>query len=189
MDADESLRLKDGLEPPHSSLPDPGPLMRQLGPIVRVPTGIVRSAGQQLTVGHCITSQFVRHDRSRLAAQAREQAPKEAPGGCRVSSFLKQYVDDFTILVHGPAQVPLLASYPDKNFVQEEAVTVAAVSAPQSMCVPGSELVAPEADRLVGDEDPLPSQEVLDVSMAEVEAVVEPDGVLNDLRRKSVPPV
>lgn len=68
-------------------------------------------------------------------------------------------------------------------------VTVAAVLAPQSMRVMGPELVAPEAGRLVGDEDPSPSQEVLDVSMADIEAVIEPNGVLDDLRRKSVPPV
>jgi hypothetical protein len=53
----------------------------------------------------------------------------------------------------------------------------------------GPELVASEADRLVGDEAASPSQDVLDVSMAEVEAAIEPDGVLDDLRRKSVPPV
>jgi hypothetical protein len=63
--------------------------MRQLNPIIRVPTGVVRSAPQQLAVGHSITPQFVCHDRSRLAAEAREQVPEETPGGCRVSSFLE----------------------------------------------------------------------------------------------------
>jgi hypothetical protein len=44
VDADEPMRLKDGLEPPYSSLSYPGRLMRQLDPIVRVSTGIVRGA-------------------------------------------------------------------------------------------------------------------------------------------------
>jgi hypothetical protein len=38
----------------------------------------------------------------------------------------------------------------------------------------------------VGDEDPPPGQQILDVPVAEVEAVMDPDGVLDDLRRKSM---
>jgi len=49
------------------------------------------------------------------------------------------------------------------------------------MRVPGPELVAPEANGFVGDQDASPGQDVLDVPMAYVEAVVEPDGVLDDL--------
>jgi len=87
VDADESLRLKHGLESPHPPLWDPCVLMRQLSPIVRVPTSVVRSARQQLAVGHCMTSQLVRHYRSRFAVEARVRVPEEAPGGCRVSSL------------------------------------------------------------------------------------------------------
>ena len=54
------------------------------------------------------------------------------------------------------------------------------------MRVMGSELVAPEADRLVGDEDTPPGQQILDVPVDQIEAVLEPDGILDDLRRKSV---
>jgi hypothetical protein len=46
----------------------------------------------------------------------------------------------------------------------EEAL--APVPATQSMRVMGSELVAPEADRLVGDEDAPAGQQVLDVPVA-----------------------
>jgi hypothetical protein len=45
VDADESLRLKRGFEPPHSPRSDPDRLVRQLGPVVRVPTGVVGSRG------------------------------------------------------------------------------------------------------------------------------------------------
>ena len=75
----------------------------------------------------------------------------------------------------------------DEYFVGEECVAKAAVPAPQSMRVPGPELVAPETDRFVGDEDAASGQDVLDVPMAQVEAVVESDGVLDDFGRKSVP--
>jgi phage terminase Nu1 subunit (DNA packaging protein) len=58
----------------------------------------VRSARQQLAAGNCVTSQFVRHDLSRLATEMREQVPEEAPGGRRVPSLLEQHVDKLTAL-------------------------------------------------------------------------------------------
>jgi len=99
--ADESLRLNHGFEPSHPPLSYPGRLMRQLGPVVRKSTGVVRGARQQLATGHRITAQLVRHDRSRLMIEARQQLPEEALGGCRVSPLLEQDVDDLTVLVDG----------------------------------------------------------------------------------------
>ena len=43
--------------------------------------------------------------------------------------------------------------------------------------------------QLVRDEDAAPGQDVLDVPVAEVEAVGKPDRVPDDLGRKPVPPV
>ena len=76
-----------------------------------------------------------------------------------------------------------------RNGFREDGIAVASVPAPQSLRISRPELVAPEADRLVGEEDASPGQDVLDVPVAQVEAVVEPDRVLNDRGRKSVPPV
>jgi hypothetical protein len=99
--ADESLRLNHRFEPSHPPLSYPGRLMRQLGPVVRVPTGVVRSSRQQLAVGYRVASQLVRHDRSRLMPEGREHSPEESSGRCRVSPLLEQYVDDLTVLVNG----------------------------------------------------------------------------------------
>jgi hypothetical protein len=94
-----------------------------------------------------------------------EEAPEEAPGRCCVSSLLEQHVDD---------------------FVHEEEVAVSAVPTPQSIRVLRSERVAPDADRLVGDDDSSLAQQVLDIPVTEIETIVEPDGVRNDLSRKPV---
>ena len=82
--------------------------------------------------------------------------------------------------------MPLPTPDPDQDLVDEEGVAVSAVPAAQPMRVMGSKFVAPEADRLVGDEDAPPGQQVLAVPVAWIEAVIEPDGILDDLRRKSV---
>ena len=49
-----------------------------------------------------------------------------------------------------------------------------------------SELQHPAPDSLVGDVETAISKEILDISIAEREAQVEPDGMLDDNRRKSV---
>src|SRR5262249_61204228 len=49
-----------------------------------------------------------------------------------------------------------------------------------------TKLQTPQADRLVADCDPTLGQQLFNVPQAETEAVVQPDGIRNDLRRKAV---
>lgn len=58
--------------------------------------------------------------------------------------------------------------------------------APWLMRVAWFESFSPEADRLVGDENTSLGQLVLDITVAEVEPIVAPDGVPSDFMRKSV---
>jgi hypothetical protein len=80
----------------------------------------------------------------------------------------------------------LLAVYLHEDFVDVEGVTESSVSLLQSTRVFGSELGAPAADRFPGDYDPTLSQQIFDIPVAQVEAIVEPDSVGNDTRRESV---
>lgn len=84
----------------------------------------------------------------------------------RVPALLEQHIDDLAILVDRPPRAPLLASDSNEDLINEECVAVAAVRAPQSKRVPGTELVAPQANRLVGDDDASLSQQVFDVPVA-----------------------
>ena len=45
----------------------------------------------------------------------------------------------------------------------------------------------PEADRLSGNSDASLGQQVFDIAVTQIEAIVEPDGVGDDVRWKSVP--
>src|SRR5262245_32932388 len=47
-------------------------------------------------------------------------------------------------------------------------------------CDRGSEVLHPAAHRLVGDQDPALSQQILDIAEAEREPGIEPDGLLDD---------
>jgi len=74
---------------------------------------------------------------------AGKQASEESLGGLRISSLLEQHIDDLTILVDRPPQVPLIASDSHEDLINEERVAVATVPAPQSKRIPWSELIAP----------------------------------------------
>jgi hypothetical protein len=74
---------------------------------------------------------------------AGKQVSKESPGGLGISSLLKQHIDDLTILVDRPPQVPSLASDSNEDLTNEERVAVATVPATQSKRIPWSELIAP----------------------------------------------
>jgi hypothetical protein len=80
----------------------------------------------------------------------------------------------------------LLAIYLDKDFIDVEGVTVTSVFSFQSTGINRSKLDAPEADRFTADGDSSFSEEVFYISVAEIEAIVEPDAAGNDVWRKSV---
>ena len=56
----------------------------------------------------------------------------------------------------------------------------------QSPGVLGTEFDTPQPDRLVTDPNTTLGHKVLDVAAAQIEAMIEPDNVLNYLRRESV---
>jgi hypothetical protein len=103
-----------------------------------------------------------------------------------ISPGLQKNINHLTILINGPPKIALLAVYLHEDFVDVEGVTESSVPLLQSTCVFGSELDAPEADRFPSDYDPTLSQEIFDIPVAQVEAIVEPDSVGNDTRRESV---
>ena len=62
-----------------------------------------------------------------------------------------------------------------------------AVLSIQTVGINGSKFDAPQADRFSGDSYASFSQEIFDIPMTEIETVVEPDGITDDIGRESVP--
>ncbi len=63
-----------------------------------------------------------------------------------------------------------------KDLIDEEDVTVASVLPLQSSGVESSELDTPESDGLAADSDASFGQQIFDIAVTQVEAIVEPDG-------------
>ena len=74
----------------------------------------------------------------------------------------------------------------NKDFVDEEGIAIALVLSFESSSVYGTELNAPETDRFAADDDASFSEKIFNISVAQVEAIVEPDGVRNDIWRESM---
>ena len=74
----------------------------------------------------------------------------------------------------------------DKDFIDVERVAISSVLSLQSTCIDGTEFDAPEADRFATDGDASLGQNIFDISVAQIESVVQPDSIRNDIWRESV---
>ena len=68
-----------------------------------------------------------------------------------------------------------------EDFIDVESVAIASVLAFQAACINGAELDTPETDCLSADSDTPLCQQVFDVAVTQIEAIVEPDCVGDDV--------
>jgi len=109
-----------------------------------------------------------------------EQPPEESPGRLSVSPRLQVHIDDLAVLIHRSPQAVTLTGNLDEHFVDEERIAESGVLAPKSPRKMWAELVAPQPHRLVAHLDAAFGEQILDVAVAEIETMAEPDRVLND---------
>ena len=74
----------------------------------------------------------------------------------------------------------------DEDLIDEESIPVSLVSPSKSLGVFGPKLDAPQPNRFVADRDSAFGHEIFDVTSTQIEAVVEPHCVLDDLSRETV---
>lgn len=78
----------------------------------------------------------------------------------------------------------MLAIDSDEDFVDEENGAVATMPPLQSTSVKGSKFDTPDTDRFAGDYDPSLSEQIFYIAVTQVEAILEPDGITDDIRRE-----
>ena len=69
-----------------------------------------------------------------------------------------------------------------KDFINVEGISVATVLPLQSPGVQGTEFDTPEADRLTGYNNASLGEQIFDIAVTQIEAIVEPDSIGNDIR-------
>ena len=80
----------------------------------------------------------------------------------------------------------LLTNDLHEYFIYVESVTIALVIAAKSLDEFGAELRAPKPDSLIAHRNTTPGQQIFDISMTQIESVVEPNSVANYGRRESM---
>jgi hypothetical protein len=80
----------------------------------------------------------------------------------------------------------LLAVDANENFVQVPHITEAALAPLQFSGRVRTELLTPEPNRFIRDDDSAFGEKVLDISEAQAESMVNPDGIADDFRRETM---
>ena len=76
--------------------------------------------------------------------------------------------------------------YLDEDFVNVKGIAVASMLSFQAPSIDCSEFDAPQTDGFTADGDASLSEQILDVSVAQVKAIVEPDSIRNNFWREAM---
>ncbi len=86
----------------------------------------------------------------------------------------------------GSPQILASALNRDENFVEEPRVAKCSLSSLHRSGVRRPEFPAPLPDALIGDDYPTLSEQILDITKAQAESMIEPNGLDDDHRREAV---
>ena len=103
-----------------------------------------------------------------------------------ISARLSIDIDHFSILIHSTPQILLLAIDLHEDLVDEERIAITTVSPFKTTSISSSKFDTPKSDGFVANNDASLREQVFDITIAEVESMVEPDRVTDDVGRKSV---
>ena len=142
--------------------------------------------GHHFAVRNSVAAQSVGDEAPRLELEAGQQPFEEAFGGCGVAAALHQDVEHDAALVHRAPEVMPLAVDAQEDLI--EVPSVARFRSPLTELAGkvGAEPEAPLPDALVRNADPTLGQDQLDLTQAQAEDMVEPDGVADDRSREAV---
>ena len=99
---------------------------------------------------------------------------------------LDEDIKDVAILIDGAPEIVPLSLDGDEGLVQMLSVAQPALSMLEPASVCRTKLDAPQPDRFVGHREATLGREIFDIAQVHTEAVIQPDGVADDLGGKSV---
>jgi hypothetical protein len=154
--------------------------MRIFRSVVAPPPAFMAMGDPKITSGRTVRSKVIGHNLVRNKANFLEQFPHQFQCSSLVPLALHENVEDFALSIDGTPQVDQLAIDFDEYLVKMPSGMRLGPASSKVSCDHGTEVVHPATHRLIGNDDPALSQQVLDVAKAEGEPGIEPDGLLND---------
>ena len=101
-----------------------------------------------------------------------------------IAARLNQNVDHIAVLIHGPPEIVLLSIDSNKDFVQVSNIAEPALTPLQFSGIFRTELLTPDSNRFIRDDDSAFGEKIFDIPEAQAETMVNPDGIADDFRRE-----
>ena len=110
-------------------------------------------------------------------------------GGSTISTLGNQNIDHVSILIDSSPQIEVLTSDFDEQFIDVPDVAEPTLLLPQLSSIARAKFQTPIPNCLVRNTDVSLSKQILDVSKAQCEPMVQPDSVADDFRWKTMPSI
>jgi multiple sugar transport system substrate-binding protein len=146
----------------------------------------VRAAQPQSPERGGVRAQLVGHQQFRCKALLLEKLAHQPQRRPAVAAALNQHVEHLALVIDGSPEIHPLAGDPHHHLVQMPSVAWPRATPAQPSGNHRSELQHPTPHRFVGEFEPTLGEQILHVAVAQGEAKVEPNRVLDNRRRKAV---
>ena len=115
-----------------------------------------------------------------------QQSSKESFRGVLITVQLYKDVDHVAVLIHGTPEILLPAVDSNEDFVQVPNIAEAALMPLQFSGIVRTELLTPQSNRFIRDDDSAFGEKILDIPKAQAETMVNPDRIADDFWRETM---
>ena len=136
-----------------------------------------------------VASKLVCNETERFPSLTLQELPEESPRRTPVPTGLYENVDHIAVLIHCAPEILSLTVDGNEDLVQEPRIPEAPLSSSQLPRVVWTELPAPLPNGFVRHDDSPFGKQILDLSKAQAELIIGPDGAADDCGWKTMPKV
>ena len=140
-----------------------------------------------LAFGGGVRAEFVSYDPLRCTSLFAHEPRQQSPCILCVPVDLHYFVEHVSFLIDGAPEVAFLAIDGDDDLIEISYVVAGRRFSFQAEGVIDAKFNGPASDRFVGDDNAALKQHFFDQSQTQGKSKIQPDGVCDDLGRKSVP--
>ena len=137
-------------------------------------------------MGSWITPELVGNESPRNVTLNLQHFAKEPFSSPHVPTTRHQDIQDVAVLIDSTPEIELLSLNLHEDFIDVPSIAQFALLSSDRLGIFRPKLQAPEPNCLVGDRDATLGEEILDITEAEREPMVQPDSMADNLGRKSV---
>ncbi len=133
-----------------------------------------------------IASEFVGHQPPGFSPLVFDETAEKPFGRALIAMALYENIKGIAVLIDRAPEILSLAMNRDKDFFDVPGIAQASLLFFELACVGRPKLPAPLSNGFIGDGDASFSQEFFDFTKAEAESMVEPHGVADNFRGKTM---